>query len=209
MSDQPRGGSGGGDPAKRALDLVASGIGLWLLAPVFLVISVIIWMQDRGPAFFRQERVGIGGRTFRIHKFRTMRVANSGSLVTSADDDRITPIGRFLRRTKIDELPQLIDVFVGDMSLVGPRPEVAKYVELWGEDAKQEILSVRPGISDPAAIAFRNEQEELAAAEDPEAHYVDVILPQKVAMYLDYVRRRTLVRDLKVIVDTLVEVVRH
>lgn len=205
---QPTGAAPVEDGAKRAFDLAASAVGLWLLAPVFLVLAVVIRLTDHGPAFFRQERIGRDGRPFRIHKFRTMRVANSGSLVTSADDDRITPIGKFLRRTKLDELPQLIDVFVGDMSLVGPRPEVAKYVELWGEDAKTEILSVRPGISDPAAIAFRNEQEELAAADDPERHYVEVILPQKVAMYLDYVRHRSFVGDLKVVAQTLLAVVR-
>lgn len=196
----------GTDGAKRVFDLVASTVGLWLLAPVFLVISVIIWKQDRGPAFFRQERVGQGGSLFKIHKFRTMRVANSGSLVTSAADDRITPIGAFLRRTKLDELPQLIDVFVGDMSLVGPRPEVAKYVEMWGEEAKQEILSVRPGISDPAAIAFRNEQEELAEAEDPERHYVEVILPKKVAMYRDYVAHQSFLGDIGVLFKTAIAI---
>ena len=137
-----------------------------------------------------------------------MRVANTGSQVTSADDDRITPLGKVLRKTKLDELPQLIDVALGDMSLVGPRPEVPRYVAMWGDEARAEILSVRPGITDPAAIAYRNEQDELAAAEDPEAHYTQVILPRKVAMYRDYVRNRSFTGDIKVILGTLAAVFR-
>ena len=187
---------------KRTFDVVASATGLILLSPVLLGVSVAIWAHDRGPVFFRQERVGRNGRIFRIHKFRSMKVSNSGSLVTSADDDRITPLGHVLRRTKLDELPQLIDVLWGDMSVVGPRPEVPRYVELWGDEAREEILSIRPGISDPAAIAFRHEQEELAAAEDPERHYVEVILPKKVQMYRDYVRNRTFLGDLGIILRT-------
>ena len=193
---------------KRAFDVASSAVGLAVLSPVFLVVAALIKAKDRGPVFFRQERVGLHGRTFRIHKFRTMRVANAGVLITSADDDRITPVGAFLRRTKLDELPQLIDVLRGDMSVVGPRPEVPRYVAMWGDDARAEILSVRPGISDPAAIAFRNEQDVLAAADDPERHYVEVILPQKVAMYLDYVRTRSFVGDLRVIFGTLAEIAR-
>lgn len=188
--------------AKRAFDVIASAFGLAVLAPVLVAVSIAIWTYDRGPVFFRQERIGLNGKPFRIHKFRSMRVANTGSLVTSADDDRITPIGAFLRKTKLDELPQLIDVLLGDMSLVGPRPEVARYVEMWGEEARSEILSVRPGISDPAAIAYRNEQEELAAADDPERHYVEVILPRKVEMYREYVRNRTFWGDIGLIFKT-------
>ncbi|MBK7820130.1 MAG: sugar transferase [Tessaracoccus sp.] len=193
---------------KRAFDVVSSAVGLVVLSPVFLVVAILIAAQDRGPVFFRQERVGRYGRPFRIHKFRTMRVANAGALITSADDNRITRVGAFLRTTKLDELPQLIDVLAGDMSVVGPRPEVPRYVAMWGDDARAEILSVRPGISDPAAIAFRNEQDELAAADDPERHYVEVILPQKVAMYLDYVRTRTFVGDLRVILRTFTTIAR-
>lgn len=193
--------------AKRTFDVVASAIGLWLLAPVFAGISLAVWAHDRGPVFFRQQRVGRGGEVFRIHKFRSMRVSNEGALITSADDDRITPIGKFLRASKLDELPQLIDVLAGHMSLVGPRPEVPKYVAMWG-DAATEILSVRPGISDPAAIAYRNEQDELAAADNPERHYVEVILPRKVEMYLDYVRNRSFLGDLRLIFQTLAAVAR-
>lgn len=194
--------------AKRTFDVVASAIGLVVLSPVFLGVAVAIKLTDGGPVFFRQERVGMGGQVFRIHKFRSMRVANEGALVTSANDSRITPVGAFLRKSKLDELPQLIDVLVGDMSVVGPRPEVPRYVELWGEEARREILSIRPGITDPAAIAFRNEQDELATADDPERHYVEVILPKKVAMYRDYAQHRSLVGDLAVIVRTFAAIVR-
>ena len=194
--------------AKRVFDLVSSVIGLVVLAPILVLVSLFVWLGDRGPVFFRQERVGRGGRLFRIHKFRTMRVANSGSQVTSADDNRITPLGKVLRKTKVDELPQLIDVALGNMSLVGPRPEVPRYVELWGEEARTEILSIRPGITDPAAIAYRNEQDELAAAEDPETHYTQVILPRKVAMYRDYVRNRSFTGDIKIILGTIAAIFR-
>ncbi|MFT3888600.1 MAG: sugar transferase [Arachnia sp.] len=189
--------------AKRVFDAVSAAVGLVVLSPAFLVVAVLIAAQDRGPVFFRQERVGLHGRIFRIHKFRTMRVASAGAEITTANDNRITPVGALLRRSKLDELPQLIDVLIGDMSVVGPRPEVPKYVALWGDEARAEILSVRPGISDPASIAFRNEQDELAAADDPERHYVDVILPQKVAMYREYVRTRSFVGDLRLIARTL------
>lgn len=194
--------------AKRAFDVASSAIGLVVLSPVFLGVAAAIKLTDGGPVFFRQERVGMGGQVFRIHKFRSMRVANEGALVTSANDSRITRVGAFLRRSKLDELPQLIDVLVGDMSVVGPRPEVPRYVELWGEEARREILSVRPGITDPAAIAFRNEQDELAAADDPERHYVEVILPKKVAMYRDYVQHRSFAGDLAVIARTFAAIVR-
>ena len=194
--------------AKRAFDAVTSAAGLVVLSPVLLGVGIAIKAHDRGPVFFRQERIGLHGRPFRIHKFRSMRVAGTGALITSADDDRITPVGKFLRKSKLDELPQLIDVLLGDMSLVGPRPEVPRYVAMWPEDAREEILGVRPGISDPAAIEFRNEQDELAAADDPERHYVEVILPKKVAMYRDYVRNRSFLGDLGVIFKTLASVVR-
>lgn len=194
---------------KRAFDLVASGAGLVVGSPLFLAAALAIKVDDpAGPVFFRQQRVGLGGRLFRIHKFRSMSVANSGSLVTSANDARITRVGAVLRKSKLDELPQLIDVFVGDMSLVGPRPEVPKYVALWGEEAAAEILSVRPGITDPASITYRNEQDELAGADDPEQHYVEVILPRKVALYRDYVRTNSVLGDLALIWQTLVAVVR-
>lgn len=185
-----------------------SGAGLVVLSPVLLAVAAATWAGDRGPVIFSQERVGLGGRPFRIHKFRTMANDRGGALVTSANDDRITPVGKVLRATKLDELPQLFDVLRGEMSLVGPRPEVQRYVECWGEEARAEILSVRPGITDPASVVFRNEQDELAAVEDPDKHYVEVILPRKVEMYREYVRTRTFIGDLRIIAATLLAVVR-
>nr|NLI49050.1 sugar transferase [Propionibacterium sp.] len=195
--------------AKRAFDIASSAAGLMVLSPVFVAVGAAIWASDRGPVFFRQERVGLHGRPFRIHKFRSMRVDNAGAQITSETDDRITRVGKVLRKTKLDELPQLIDVLVGDMSVVGPRPEVPRYVAMWPADARAEILSVRPGISDPASVAFRNEQDELAASGDPERHYVEEILPRKVAMYRDYVANRSFLGDLKVIADTIAAIVRR
>ena len=188
---------------KRAFDAAAAAVGLVLLSPVFLVVAALIKAQDRGPVFFRQERVGRGGRTFRIHKFRTMRVTDgTGPLVTASHDARITRVGRWLRRTKLDELPQLIDVLNGDMSLVGPRPEVPRYMALYAEPVRRQILSLRPGITDRAAIEFRDEERLLAAAADPERAYVEQVMPIKQRYYLDYVAQRSLAGDLRILWDT-------
>ncbi|HQK31968.1 MAG TPA: sugar transferase, partial [Phycicoccus sp.] len=187
---------------KRAIDLAVSGIGLVLLSPVLAVVAGLIKRSEpEAPVLFTQERVGLGGEPFDIHKFRTMRSGAGGLQVTSDGDDRITRVGRVLRKTKLDELPQLWDVARGRMSLVGPRPEVSKYVAQWPAELRDEILSVRPGITDPASIRFRNESEELAAAADPEAHYVHVILPEKARMYAAYARSHSLRGDLKVLWD--------
>ncbi|HQF03052.1 MAG TPA: sugar transferase [Phycicoccus sp.] len=195
---------------KRAIDLAVSGIGLVLLSPVLAVVAGLIKRSEpEAPVLFTQERVGLGGEPFDIHKFRTMRAGAGGLQVTSDGDDRITRVGRVLRKTKLDELPQLWDVARGRMSLVGPRPEVSKYVAQWPAELRDEILSVRPGITDPASIRFRNESEELAAAADPEAHYVHVILPEKARMYAAYARSHSLRGDLKVLWDTLVVVARR
>ena len=195
---------------KRAIDLAVSGIGLVLLTPVLAVVAGLIKRSEpEAPVLFTQERVGLGGEPFDIHKFRTMRAGAGGLQVTSDGDDRITRVGRVLRKTKLDELPQLWDVARGRMSLVGPRPEVSKYVAQWPAELRDEILSVRPGITDPASIRFRNESEELAAAADPEAHYVHVILPEKARMYAAYARSHSLRGDLKVLWDTLVVVARR
>ncbi len=195
---------------KRAIDLAVSGIGLVLLSPVLAVVAGLIKRSEpEAPVLFTQERVGLGGEPFDIHKFRTMRAGVGGLQVTSDGDDRITRVGRVLRKTKLDELPQLWDVARGRMSLVGPRPEVSKYVAQWPAELRDEILSVRPGITDPASIRFRNESEELAAAADPEAHYVHVILPEKARMYAAYARSHSLRGDLKVLWDTLVVVARR
>ncbi|WP_227487183.1 sugar transferase [Nocardioides malaquae] len=188
---------------KRLLDVVAAAGGLLLTSPLLLVAAIAVRAEAGAPVLFTQERVGRHGRPFRILKFRTMRNDVGGAQVTTGHDPRITRSGRWLRSTKIDELPQLVNVLRGEMSLVGPRPEVAKYVAEWPAAARAEILSVRPGITDPASIAFRREAEELAEVVDPERHYVEVILPRKVAMYRDYVRTRSFVGDLKIIFRTL------
>ncbi len=200
----------GGLAAKRALDVVASAAGLVVLSPVLAAAAVAVKVDDpSGPVLYRQVRVGRHGREFRILKLRSMRAARPGApQITSASDDRITRVGRVLRATKLDELPQLVNVLVGDMSLVGPRPEVPRYVAAWPTAERDVILSVRPGITDPASIEFRHEERELAAADDPERHYLDVILPRKVALYVDYVQHRSLVGDLRLVWRTFAAVAR-
>lgn len=190
--------------AKRAFDVAACLLALPLLAPLLLALALWVRLDSPGPALFRQERVGRGGRLFRIHKLRTMHVHDgSGPQITRAGDARITRAGRWLRRTKLDELPQLIDVLRGDMSLVGPRPEVPRYMALYPEPARRLILSVRPGITDRAAITFRDEEALLAAAADPERAYVEQLMPRKQALYLHYVAHHSLAGDVRILWDTL------
>jgi len=190
---------------KRAFDVVAAGLGLALLAPLFVVVAAWIKLDSPGPVFFRQERVGRGGAPFRIHKFRTMRVAagSPGPAITVGADSRITRAGAFLRRTKLDELPQLIDVLRGDMSVVGPRPELPQYVAAYPPELRAKVLSVRPGITDPASLQFRDESTLLARAADPEREYRDVVLPAKLRLAADYVDQATLAGDLRLIAATL------
>lgn len=189
--------------AKRVFDATAAGVGLVVSAPVMAVIAAAIAVESPGGVFFRQERVGRDGKLFRIHKFRTMSAIHHGSLVSASGDSRITKVGRVLRASKLDELPQLIDVLVGDMSFVGPRPEVPLYVAHWPEHLRPIILSVRPGITDPASIIFRNEADELAVVGDPEAHYINEILPRKAAIYADYVLGRSFRGDFRILLDTV------
>jgi lipopolysaccharide/colanic/teichoic acid biosynthesis glycosyltransferase len=196
-----------GVDAKRAFDVVVSGAALLVIWPLLVIIAVAVRLDSNGPALFRQERVGLHGRTFRIHKFRSLRTGAPGVLISPTGDSRTTRIGSVLRRTKLDELPQLLDVFAGSMSLVGPRPEVPRYVAMWPEVVRPLILSVRPGITDPASIVLRNEADELAAAEDSEAHYVTSLLPRKTAIYADYVQTRNFRGDLAIIARTLHTVV--
>ena len=193
------------DASKRAFDVVAAVLGLVLLAPLFVVVAAWIKLDSPGPVFFRQERIGRGGVPFRIHKFRTMRVAaeSSGSALTVGADPRITRAGAFLRRTKIDELAQLIDVLRGDMSVVGPRPEVPRYVAAYPPELRAKVLSVRPGITDPASLQFRDESTLLARAADPEREYRDVVLPEKLRLAADYVDSATLGGDLRLIAATV------
>jgi lipopolysaccharide/colanic/teichoic acid biosynthesis glycosyltransferase len=191
--------------AKRLFDLVGAALALLLLAPLLLVIAIAIKLDSTGQVFFRQERVGRHGRLFRIHKFRTM-VADAparGPQITVGADARITRTGSLLRHYRLDELPQFIDVLRGDMSLVGPRPEVPRYVALYPQEMKAKVLSVRPGITDPASLEFVDEGELLARAADPEREYVEVILPRKLQCAADYAARATLWSDLGVLGRTL------
>jgi len=190
---------------KRGLDLTVAALGLALLAPLFALVALCIRLDSPGPVFFRQERVGRGGRVFRIHKFRTM-VADAPSRglgITVGEDVRITRVGRWLRRSKLDELPQLIDVLAGHMSLVGPRPELPRYVALYPADLRSQLLRVRPGITDPASLQFADEAALLAASADPERQYLEVLLPVKLSLSVDYARRATLATDLGVLLRTL------
>ena len=197
--------------AKRTFDLLLALAALVLAAPLMLLVAAAIRLDSPGPVFFRQQRVGQGGRLFRIHKFRTM-VADAperGPALTVGDDERITRVGRFLRRSKLDELPQLIDVLRGDMSLVGPRPEVPRYVAHYPPALRDRVLALRPGITDPVSLAFADESALLARAADPEREYVDVILPRKLDAAAAYAARATLATDLGVILRTLALLVRR
>lgn len=196
--------------AKRLFDLLASAVGLLLLSPLLAVIAVMIKLDSPGPVFYRQERVGLHGRLFRIHKFRTMRVDadRTGPQLTIGADRRVTRVGDPLRRYKLDELPQLIDVLVGTMSLVGPRPEVPRYVAAYPDSQRELVLSVRPGITDWASILYRSENEVLARAAEPQRAYIEEVLPVKLRYYTDYVRQRSFWGDLRIIAATLVAVVR-
>lgn len=195
---------------KRLFDVVASGLGLLTLAPVLLVVAIWIKLDSKGPVFYRQVRVGYKNRDFRIFKFRSMRMgADKGSLVTiGGRDPRITRSGYFIRKYKLDELPQLINVFVGDMSLVGPRPEVRHYVDYWTPE-QMHVLDVRPGITDPASIKFRNENELMGQAENPEDYYINVIMQEKIKLYLEYVEKASFWYDLKLIFKTFKVIVKE
>lgn len=189
---------------KRLFDIVASTLGLIVLSPLFLVLAVWIKVDSKGPVFYRQTRVGWRNKDFRIFKFRSMRVgSDKGSLVTiGGRDPRITKSGYYIRKYKLDEFPQLINVLIGDMSLVGPRPEVRHYVDHWTPE-QMRVLDVRPGITDPASIKFRNENELMAQADDPEQYYINVIMQEKLRLYLEYVDNQSFLYDLRLIFDTL------
>lgn len=195
---------------KRLFDIVASGLGLVVLSPLFLILAIWIKLDSKGPVFYRQVRVGRHNQDFRIFKFRSMRVgADKGSLVTiGGHDPRITRSGYFIRKFKLDELPQLINVFVGDMSLVGPRPEVRHYVDYWTLE-QMRVLDVRPGITDPASIKFRNENELMEKAEDPEKYYIEVIMQEKIKLYLEYVDKHSFWGDIGLIFKTFWTIVKE
>lgn len=194
---------------KRAMDIVISGGALAVLWPVLLLIAVAIKIDDPGPVFYRQVRVGKDGREFRIFKFRTMVVDadKKGLQITVGRDNRITRMGRLLRKTKLDELAQLINVFVGEMSFVGPRPEVPKYVNLYTPYQRQ-VLLVRPGITDYASIAYRNENDMLEGAEDPEKMYIDVIMPDKIELNMKYLHEISPLADIRLIFSTIAAVIK-
>jgi lipopolysaccharide/colanic/teichoic acid biosynthesis glycosyltransferase len=195
--------------SKRLFDMLAAGCGLLLLAPVLLAIALWIRLDSPGPVLFRQRRVGRHGRLFDIYKFRTMADRpDDGRQLTVGQDPRITRAGRFLRRTKLDELPQLLNVLEGTMSLVGPRPEVPRYVDRYPPAVRQTVLSVAPGITDLAAIRFKDENDILGRAQDPERAYVETILPVKLEYYQRYVRERSFWLDLRIIFQTLAAILR-
>jgi lipopolysaccharide/colanic/teichoic acid biosynthesis glycosyltransferase len=190
---------------KRLFDLVVSLLALVILSPLFLLLAVAIRLDSKGPVFFRQERVGLEGKVFRIHKFRTMvaDAERAGPQLTRQSDPRITRVGAFLRRHKLDELAQLIDVARGDMSIVGPRPEVPRYVALYPADVRRVVLSVRPGITDAASVAYKDESSQLERTADPEQLYLNVILPRKLSLCVEYVRTRSLAGDIAIVARTL------
>lgn len=194
---------------KRIFDIVMSGLGLICLSPLFLVLAVWIKSDSPGPVFYRQVRVGRGNKDFRLFKFRSMRPDSDklGLITVGGHDPRVTRSGYYIRKYKLDEFPQLINVFVGDMSLVGPRPEVRKYVDLYTPE-QLRVLNVRPGITSLASIRYRNENEILAKADDPDKAYVEQIMPDKIAIDLEYVENASLTNDIKLIFKTFGEIIR-
>ena len=191
--------------AKRLFDLIGAALALLLLAPLLLLVALAVRLDSPGPVFFRQQRVGRGGVPFHIHKFRTMRVdaAALGPPLTVGRDARITRVGHWLRHHRVDELPQFIDVLLGRMSLVGPRPEVPQFVAHYPAALKAQVLAVRPGITDPASLAHIDEASILAGSADPERTYIEHILPRKLALQAEYAASATLWSDLAVLGRTL------
>lgn len=193
---------------KRLFDIFASGLGLLFLSPLFLILAIWIKLDSPGPVFYRQVRVGRGNKDFRIYKFRSMRVGadKQGLITVGGHDPRITRSGYFIRKYKLDEFPQLINVFIGDMSLVGPRPEVRKYVDMYTPE-QMHVLDVRPGVTSLASIRYRNENELLDKAEDPDQFYIDVVMQDKLAIDLEYVECASFWYDIKLIFQTFWEII--
>ena len=191
---------------KRIFDIVCSGLGLIILSPFLLFVAIKIKSGSDGPVFFKQIRVGEKGKEFKILKFRTMVVdaEKLGRQITVGNDNRITKIGAFLRKYKIDELPQLINVFKGDMSLVGPRPEVPRYVNMYTEE-QRKVLDVKPGITDLASIRYRDENELLGQAENPDEFYINTIMPYKLALYMEYINKSNIFLDIYIILQTILK----
>ena len=191
---------------KRIFDIICSGLGLVILSPFLLFVAIRIKMGSEGPVFFKQIRVGEKGKEFKILKFRTMVVdaEKLGRQITVGNDNRITKIGAFLRKYKIDELPQLINVFKGDMSLVGPRPEVPRYVKMYTEE-QRKVLDVKPGITDLASIRYRDENELLGKAENPDEFYINTIMPDKLALNVEYINKSNIFFDIYIIIKTILK----
>ena len=193
---------------KRLFDFFGSLCGLIVLVPFLLLIALCIKLDSKGPVFFRHFRVGLNGNLFRIHKFRTMVVdSETSGRLTVGNDTRITKSGRFLRKSKLDELPQLLDVFLGKMSLVGPRPEVKEFIDEYPEKVRKEVLSVRPGITDLASIEMIDENEIIARYDNPRQAYIEIILPIKQKYYVDYVQSQSLWLDMKIIFMTFKKII--
>lgn len=192
---------------KRIFDLFFSAVGLVILSLLFLLIAILIKLDSKGPIFFKQERIGLKGKVFDIYKFRTMLVnaEREDKQITIGLDPRITRLGRILRKFNLDELPQLINILKGEMSLVGPRPEVSKYVKLYSEE-QRKVLSVKPGMTDYASIKFNKENEILAGSPHPENDYAKKIMPQKIILNLKYINNRSILLDFKLILRTLKEI---
>ncbi len=192
---------------KRLFDIFFSSIGILILLPLFAVVAILIKVDSKGSVFFRQERIGKNFKAFRIYKFRTMTVdvENKGPLITVGGDKRITKIGKFLRKYKIDEIPQLINVLKGEMSFVGPRPEVRKYVDLFKSDY-EKLLTIKPGITDPASIKYSREEIALSLSNNWEKDYVERILPEKIMLSSQYVDNRNMLTDLNLILKTIFKI---
>lgn len=194
---------------KRCFDIAVSAVGLLCLSPIFLFIAIWIVLDSSGGVFYKQKRVGLGNRDFELYKFRSMRpkADQQGLITIGGRDPRVTRSGYYIRKFKLDELPQLINVLKGDMSIVGPRPEVRKYVDMYTPEQMQ-VLTVRPGITDLASIKYRNENEILESVQDPEAYYIKTIMPDKLAINLQYVHQQGFISDMGIIGKTLLAVVR-
>jgi len=195
---------------KRIFDLTFSLLGLIICSPIFIMVPIFIKLDSKGPVFFRQERVGKNFKSFKIYKFRTMRYdpEEKGPMVTVGGDRRVTEVGKFLRQYKVDELPQLFNVLKGEMSFVGPRPEVKEYVQLYKKDYKK-LLRIRPGITDPASIKYSDEERVLSSSENWEEEYKKRILPEKIDLSLQYVEQHNIMTDLKIILKTLLKTGRY
>lgn len=195
---------------KRVFDIIASGLGLLILSPLFLVVAIWVKLDSTGPVFYKQVRVGRNNKDFYLYKFRSMRVGSDkkGLITVGGRDPRVTRSGYYIRKYKLDEFPQLINVFKGDMSLVGPRPEVRKYIDLYTPE-QMHVLEVRPGVTDLASIRYRNENELLAKASDPEQYYRDIVMQDKLRINLEYVRNHSFFGDIALIFKTFLSIIKN